>query len=1613
MGPTRGGSSALLDAVSERGWRLARLGDSAVSLPPCDLDTALRMALDLAGEPCGEGDVEKWHEPLLFEAKRRLYPETFPAPSPAVATVAGFFVPLAKAVLAEQERRGEGIVARLPFRPLDDDEIARWPSGEEYRRMLRHIEDDWVLVCLAMVQAWQGFSTYEHVLGVAGLSLWIGRQLARVVPVDLPLLHGAAVGHDIGKFGCVGDEVRRIPRLHYYYTHTWYQDRGLLSIGHIATTHSVWDLELVRLPVETLLLIYADFRVKESSGPGEGMGIISLAESFATIRDKLENLDREKIRRYRGVYRKLRDLEEYLQFLGVELNPPGFDCPTPARPSCPKELDIVAVLAGRERPDAVALATGRNVATIRRLLVTAHNLGVMERLRDLPALRALLEEARSFESWRDLRTYLTILGEYAPALSREQKALAFDFFMALLGHRDDDIRYHAANGVGDLLAGREDFWRKDLPDGIVLRPERVMLDELGRVLALLDLAKAESEDDMAATERVLYAVPIVLRRLLRRAEPDLRRQAWERIKASFEGRLGDQRPLVGLYVCEALEVCLEHVSAPDRPGLAAFATAWCEHPVAATRLMAWRLLLALARDAEGRPEALADLAGRVETLAERVGGKYSVAELFLLQELADACALPQVAELSRKLRLEGRDPVREVFLRNLKSRVDWVEKKVNCNYLISAANARHAENRDPGSYFANEVASHFANLLKVSRVEGTRFHAGRCLLELLPLLTVPQRNDLMVELLRSLELDLEAVTRYIPRFLAAVLASLPDQEFFEGLEDVEVNVRRGSEALQRLLLQTVGWLLLSLQAGRLKGEVLHRLAGMLLGSLAESRSSTAVEGFAQIAMVLERLAERRDDGRLRAFLLLASKKFLALITHRPGDRVRYFLVGSALNHLDRAIATLHPALRFPEHPTVAFIPGTYDPFTSAHQAVVVKALESASEAVVQMDDYSWRKHALPRQLREELAWMALAAMPDAYLAPFRPPVNLARPSGVRQLRHAFGGRQLLLVVGSDVLAGASAYADGAGEIWDIPHVVVMRDDAQPEGLLDRIGGFRGGVAVVPVSEQARGVSSTALRSALDRRGDLEALCHPLVARTLLDRRLYVNYPAYKQQVPAPDDRIACGDESVTGLDGLRRVAEIAAERLAAAVRDGVTVCTLEGGGGADPQQNASVTWRNVSAAALPVVLGDERLALAGSARLLGQGALVESIDAAGTAENGAVLQRLLSEALGRWLDAGLLFGLVPLDGEGGALSGALQRLGAALPARGGTAAADELAVLRLEDPLVLVWDVEGVLQPPYAAAPAVRRALAGGRTAIAEFFAAMAPGNALLHLHEEQLKRRVVQWAIEILGDQPAGRHWVTLGLGRQFSRDIVGNCPTLAVDLERFLTWQGYEGGTFPLVGSPSLELQLAVARELARNALVLAPFLDSADAVVQLSEAAQAVGLAVREVLIGVTSAAVRATLELRGIPHRCGVVVPGWQGVLRESAMAPYVGGWSIVGRDPLEIGSLLPSLNDCLPYHHPHHLGLAGSDALDFSRLALHQARALLLALEETFREREGRLLAVQDLSAVVRTPRCPPMPQGFLPPRDRFPSDLVAEDIEALARLHPETHAAHRGRWRER
>lgn len=1594
---------------------VGRVGFAGENVVTPNLDTALRLALHLADVP-PPPDLDGWRQRLYQEGRRRLFPHRFPRPTPEVEAVAQHFFPVAEAVITSQAQRGgEGIAARLPFRPLEPSEVAGWSSAEEYQLLLNELERTGFLVTLAMAQQWLGFSIADHVLGVTGLAVHIGRQLARAVPVSLPLLHGAAIGHDVGKFGCLGDEERRIPRLHYYYTHQWYQTRGLVDLGHIATNHSCWDLERVRLPVETQLLIYADFRVKDMPD-AQGrprMSLISLGDAYAAIRDKLENLDRAKLRRYREVYAKLRDLEDYLLTLGVTLDPPGFAGSPRERPRIPAGLDVVEVMAGRTRPDVVALAVGNEIPTVARLFSTAHNIGVMERLRNLQALRGLLEEARSSEGWRDLRTYLGVLGEYSQAMSMEQKDLALEFGFELLAHRDDDIRYHAANRIGDLLALEESFWTKDLPEGVTV-PESTWAERrLERVFALLDRAPAEEEEDMGPVEKELYAIPVILRRLARRATPELRQRVLEKVLERAYQRLEDRRPLVGLYVCESLEVLLPYFDADQRRQLLEIAQAFAHHEAVNTRLMAWRVMLGVARQGHAIPGIREGLRFCVELLAPAVKADALVAELFLLEELCRLADAHRLAERCRELREEGRSPVREVMLRNLKSRVGWVEKKVNCDYLMARAQARLDRGQDPESHFANEVTFHLANILKVSRVEGARFHAGRCLLELSPRLSVQQRNDLAVELLRSLQLDAEAVTRYIPRFLAAVIATLPEQEFLEILDDIEMDVRRGSEPLQRLLLQTCGWLFLQVRGEQLTRGVMRRLVGILMGALAEERASTVHEALAQVAMVLERLMRKPSaDGRLTELLTLTTKQLLTLVTHRPGDRGRFLLVASALNHLDHALHRARPRPRFAQRPSVALMPGTFDPFTVGHAEVTRQALKYVDEVLVQVDDYSWRKHAQPRRIRQALAWMALAPLPEVFLSPIEPPINIANRRSLAALPRRLRGRPVRLVVGSDVLESASAYGSPASAVWDVPHIVIHRQDATSTAWRAKLPLFRAGVEVATVPARVSAVSSTSVRQALRQKETLESLCDPLVARILSERQLYLNFPSSKELVNQPRLRL-----SVTDSDGfpaaLGHVARLAGLS-ARGRRSGGQSETLVLREGESGQPLAALRWLEVPAAELPVAVNDRQLTQHLEGRLLGRGVLVTGMAADRPLASSPHLTPLLAKAMARWMDQGLLFALFGLSrGDDVAVEEALVQSGACwlTPSPEGGEGGPRWAAVSLTDPLLLLWDMGFVLQPRYGEAPSVRQVIEENRKAIASFFSRRNPGQALLQVQEREVKREVAAWACQRLAGERKG--WVVLGMGTFFVRDLVGDYPTIALELERFLTWEGYEAGTHPAPGSPPLALQLHTARSLGRDAVLLAPVLLDLEPLLDVAQAARGAGVRLREVLVGMTSAAVHASLHLKGIRHRCGTIAPRWRGVLRESAVAPFIGGWNILGRSFMQTGSLLPSLNDCLPYHDPHPLGLDRGGALDFSRLALELTRRLLEAIEELFRANESRFLTLPEMGAVVRVPRCPPMPAGFEPPRDRLPSQLLLEDLRALARLHPESHEAHRGRWSER
>lgn len=94
--------------------------------------------------------------------------------------------------------------------------------------------------------------------------------------------------------------------------------------------------------------------------------------------------------------------------------------------------------------------------------------------------------------------------------------------------------------------------------------------------------------------------------------------------------------------------------------------------------------------------------------------------------------------------LYDRDVVSDIFLDNLKTATPWVIKSANIKLLVDQIAHGKQEHM-------LHIAAHLSNLVKVSEHVIVRHDAGTALLRIIGLLTPDQRNEIVVELMKGLE----------------------------------------------------------------------------------------------------------------------------------------------------------------------------------------------------------------------------------------------------------------------------------------------------------------------------------------------------------------------------------------------------------------------------------------------------------------------------------------------------------------------------------------------------------------------------------------------------------------------------------------------------------------------------------------------------------------------------------------------------------------------------------------------------------------------------------------------------------------------------------------------
>lgn len=317
--------------------------------------------------------------------------------------------------------------------PLPPESLDHSPTAADYQRFLQAAQEEHILALFTLGRELMPFDPAAHTIGVHNVALHtaiLARQAG--LPVDLPLVRAAAFGHDLGKFGCRGAEAQRIPYLHYYYTWQWFREHGLESIGHISANHSTWDLECENLPMESLLLIYADFRVRgqRDENGREHMAIYTLDQARDLIFSKLADMTPAKQRRYETVYRKLRDFEHYLRAHGV-----------------PTDLEEDQLRPVTHTDPALLFPEG----ALERLrdLTFANSIHLMATVAASEPFAQLLERAKGAKNTQSIRTYLHLLEEYNTYMTASNRRKTLALLYELLMHPEGDVRRKA--GQIDLV----------------------------------------------------------------------------------------------------------------------------------------------------------------------------------------------------------------------------------------------------------------------------------------------------------------------------------------------------------------------------------------------------------------------------------------------------------------------------------------------------------------------------------------------------------------------------------------------------------------------------------------------------------------------------------------------------------------------------------------------------------------------------------------------------------------------------------------------------------------------------------------------------------------------------------------------------------------------------------------------------------------------------------------------------------------------------------------------------------------------------------------------------------------------------------------------------------
>ncbi|QXM07093.1 nicotinate-nicotinamide nucleotide adenylyltransferase [Crassaminicella indica] len=1460
---------------------------------------------------------------------------------------------------------------------------------EEYKKFKKAFGEDYIYEMMRLSKEVIRDYTIDHICAVHNLAIFIGRQLKDAgIPIDLGRVSGAAIGHDIGKFGCIGNERKRTSIQHYY-TDKWFEKHNITYIRNIAVNYSTWDLELGSLSLEALILIYCDFRVKKKNNR---INILSLKESFELILKKLDEGKEKKVYR---IYGKLKDFEDYLIHIGINTD---------------IQMSKKRVLMNMDNVH-YALMHGKEVIENIKYLAIQHNINLMHKLRDEASLNAILESARSEETVNNLRGYLYVFEEYSTYMTQKQKMITINFLYEHLMHHEEDIRKQCAKIMGILIANFDEQYKKEVPNNVILNnfemSSSMLLDKYLQLLIYPDP----------------QTIPIH-RIYLGHSISNL-------IQSLFDNCSSDQ-------VCDYMKILLKYYEKnyEDKEMKLHLIEAARHFPLNSCsdgvldKLMKFTQMMLLSNDSDLRLYILDTIYAWIKNfhddfkimdffkniITNDITNNKLFVENYLLLKISKY--IPLEVEMVKDYK-EDKQKISDMFLSNLKASIRSVVKKVQIDFLLQYT-MKHLE--QTGLY----TAIHYCNILKVSASESVRNHAGNALLSIVPHIPFEQRNDVVIELLRGLEVEGYQFAKYIPDYLGKLILYLKPIELDELMKELSGKIKQASPQTNTLLLKTVGVAIENYHKYKalFKEEEAKyntrfiKMLGILQNGLLHYNNQVKQAAFRVIGKdvfgsKLLTLEQKNNIFRLSA------KKLLTLIgDEKEENQLTFFTHAGGLNHIYRFISdyTFYKGkISLKTAEKVAFFPGTFDPFSLGHKAIAREIRSLGFEVYLAVDEFSWSKKTQPHFMRRNIIKMSIADELGIYLYPQDIPVNIANPYDLKRLRESFPYSDVYIVVGSDVVLNASAYKKEKDEnsILSFPHILFERKSASSvddddEKINEAIKNIDNQVIRLSLPPQYEDISSTQIRNYIDQNRDISSLIDPIAQNFIYEKGLYRREPRYKTLIQTKSISVEIynklTDEFLKELSLLpfmnfhkayKKLKDFS-KKLNPRI---LLLRSIERNG--EILGFAAFHWLRSSM--IFKEFKDENISEYVRRHAIGRILVIDGIFASFKTEFENIEQMILTETFAYALPKDYTYAVYKnmIEGYDSKSIGELLECQGFQKISDGSCA---VFAVNMTQPCTLYLNIESIIKEPFRSNQDVMAVIRSCRRKLQEAITKLYPGHLVLSfdwnmVYENLIAKICDENEVSTIPTVPRKLgEAMCVPFGEILNGAIIPNTVTKSMHTEKVFDpdMKNFHIEAYPYY--LNLREQVKMIRAFNRPVILVDDLLNKGYRIKAIDPIFKEENIHVKKIIVGILSGRGKELMDMQHREVDCAYFIPKLRAWFNESFLYPFIGGDTLWRGDNIKT-NLVPSVNLILPYTVPTFIRNASKNAIyHLSEVCIENAMDILLALEEAYQKKHERSLSLRHLGEVFISPRYPDHGKDVYYDMHLSPSHYLKNDLEYLKRL---------------